>query len=58
MIDQSDKERARYCRIVTDKKWEWNDAMHYDLTIDTSKLDVDKCVELILDYMKLVEITD
>jgi cytidylate kinase len=43
---------------VTDKKWEWNDAMHYDLTIDTSKLDVDKCVELILDYMKLVEITD
>ena len=53
MIDQSDKERARYCRIVTDKKWEWNDSRHYDLTIDTSKLDVDKCVDFILDYLKL-----
>jgi len=58
MIDQSDKERARYCRIVTDKKWEWNDAVHYDLTIDTSKLDVDKCVDLILDYIKLVGLVE
>jgi len=54
MIDQSDKDRARYCRIVTNKEWEWNDSRNYDLTIDTGKLGVDKCVELILDYLKLV----
>ena len=58
MIDQSDKERARYCRIVTDKKWEWNDARHYDLTIDTSKLDVDKCVDLILNYLNLAGLVE
>ena len=54
MIDQSDKDRARYCRIVTNKEWEWNDSRNYDLTIDTGKLGVDKCVELIQDYLKLV----
>jgi cytidylate kinase len=51
MIEQSDRERARYCRIVTGKNWEWNDATKYDLTIDTGKLDLDKCVELILEYV-------
>lgn len=50
MIAQSDKERALYCKTFTGK--EWTDARNYDLTIDTGKLDVDKTVELILNYMK------
>jgi cytidylate kinase len=54
MMTLSDKERARYCKVVTSKEWDWNDSRHYDLSIDTSKLDVDKCVDLILDYLKLV----
>jgi len=54
MIDQSDKDRARYCRIVTNKEWDWNDSRNYDLSIDTGKVGVDKCVELIQDYLKLV----
>ena len=54
MIEQSDKERARYCRIVTSKKWDWNDATNYDLSIDTSKIGTDNGVELILQYLELV----
>ena len=53
MIEHSDIDRARYCRIVTGKKWDWNDARNYDLSIDTSKHDIDKCVRLILDYLDL-----
>ena len=54
MIEQSDKDRARYCRIVTNKEWDWNDSRNYDLAVDTSKLGVDKSIEFILDYLKLV----
>jgi len=56
MIEQSDKERARYCRIVTGKKWDWNDARNYNLSIDTSKLDIDNCIELILEYLNFNDI--
>jgi len=56
MIEQSDIERARYCRIVTGKKWDWNDARNYDISIDTSKLDIDKSTGLILEYLKLTGI--
>jgi len=54
MIEHSDKDRARYCRIVTNKEWDWNDSRNYDLAVDTSKLGVDKSIEFILDYLKLV----
>lgn len=53
MMTLSDKERARYCKVVTAKEWDWNDSRNYDLCLNTSKLDVDKCVDLILDYLKL-----
>jgi cytidylate kinase len=56
MMTLSDKERARYCKVVTSKEWEWNDSRRYDLCLDTSKLEVDKCVEFILDYLKLAGI--
>ena len=56
MIEQSDIDRARYCRIVTGKKWDWNDARNYNLSIDTSKLDIDNCIELILEYLNFNDI--
>jgi cytidylate kinase len=52
MIIKSDKERARYIRTFTGK--EMTDARQYDLSIDTSKIGVDRCVQLILEYLKLV----
>jgi cytidylate kinase len=52
MIAQSDKERALYCKTFTGK--EWADARNYDLSINTSKVDIDKTVDLILNYLKLV----
>jgi cytidylate kinase len=50
MIAQSDKERALYHQTVTGQKWA--DARRYDLSIDTSKTVLDKCVELILKYLE------
>ena len=55
MILQNDKTRASYCKMYTGK--EWVDARNYDLTIDTSKVDVDKAVELILNYLKMRGLT-
>jgi len=52
MIIQSDKERANYCKTFTGK--EWADARNYDISIDTSKMDIDKTVELILNYLMIV----
>ncbi len=53
MVDQSDKSRAQYCKTFTGK--EWTDARNYDLSIDTSKLGLDKAVELVLDFLKVRE---
>ena len=52
MIAQSDKERARYNHAFTGK--EWTDAGQYDISIDTSKLGVDRTVEFILKYLQLI----
>ena len=51
MIEKSDKERAAYCKIFTGK--EWTDARNYDISIDTSKLGIDKTVGFILNYLEL-----
>jgi len=52
MIAQSDEERALYCKTFTGHNW--NDARLYDLSVDTGKIGIDKTVELILNYLKLV----
>jgi len=49
MIEKSDKERSVYCRTFAGT--EWHDAENYDLAIDTGKTDLEKCVELILNYI-------
>ncbi|HPS55129.1 MAG TPA: cytidylate kinase-like family protein [Sedimentisphaerales bacterium] len=51
MIAHGDKERADYRYKFIGK--DWTDTRQYSLSIDTSKIGVDKSVELILDYLKL-----
>jgi cytidylate kinase len=54
MIAKSDKERALYINTFTNKKW--TDSTNYDLSINTGKIGVDKSVELILNYLELIDI--
>lgn len=50
MIAQSDKDRGLYISTFTENKW--TDARNFNLCIDTSKIGVDKTIELILNYLK------
>jgi cytidylate kinase len=50
MIAQSDKERPFYYHTFTGK--EWSDARQYDLSINTSKIGLDKSVDLIVKYLE------
>lgn len=50
MIAQSDKDRAVYCHAVTARNW--TDAVQYDLCLNTGKVELDKCVELILRFLE------
>jgi len=52
MIAKSDKERAHYNHTFTGK--EWTDARQYNLSIDTSKIGVDKSIEVILKYLESI----
>lgn len=54
MIAQSDKDRTLYYHTVTGK--EWADAKQYDISLDTSKIGVDKSVEFILQYLELTKV--
>jgi cytidylate kinase len=56
MILKSDKERALHCKKETET--EWSDARNYDLSIDTGKIDPDKCVELLLNYLNLIDVSE
>jgi len=50
MIVQSDKERALYNHTFTGK--EWTDVRQYDISIDTSKIGLDRSVALIIKYLE------
>jgi len=52
MIKKTDTERARYHNEFADGGW--TDATRYHLAIDTGEIGVDKCVDLILNYIELV----
>lgn len=52
MIAESDKARAAYINTFTGEQW--GDAKQYDISIDTSKIGLDKSVELILNYLELL----
>ena len=53
MIIKQDKQRASYYNYYTCKKW--GDTRSYDLMLNTSKLSVDDCVDLIIDFRKHYE---
>jgi len=50
-IKKLDKYRSDYYYYHTGEKWE--NVKNYDLSLDTSKLDFDKCVKYIKEYIKL-----
>ena len=50
MIQKRDKQRASYYNYYTCKKW--GDSRSYDLTLNTSKIPLEECVDLILEYRK------
>ncbi|OFY04441.1 MAG: hypothetical protein A2W94_12505 [Bacteroidetes bacterium GWE2_42_42] len=49
MIDDSDKKRCSYIKKFAKK--DWMDAGNYHLCIDTSKIGIDKALDLILEYI-------
>ena len=50
VILKNDKQRASYYNYYTSKKW--GDSRGYHLTLDSSQLGIDGCVDMILDYRK------
>ena len=48
LIQKNDKQRASYYNYYTSKKW--GDARSYHLTLDSSRLGVEGCVDMILAY--------
>lgn len=48
LIIKTDKHRSSYYNYYTSKKW--GSSSSYDLTLDSSKLGIDGCVEMILKY--------
>lgn len=53
LIDKFNTERAEYHRYFT--KLEWNDIRNYDICLNTSKADVDKCVKIIISYLHIMQ---
>lgn len=53
MAQKQDKQRASYYNYYTSKKW--GDSRSYDLTLNTSKLTIDQCVDLIIQYGSMVK---
>jgi cytidylate kinase len=52
-ITSIDKHRAEYYKYYTGRSWE--NAANYDLCLNSSKLGFEKCVDMILDYLKINE---
>ena len=48
-----DKQRARYCQHYCDQAWE--DADNYDLCLNSGKLGVDHCAEIIRDTYQMMK---
>lgn len=50
LIQKSDKQRASYYNYYTSKKW--GDSSSYDLCINTSRVEPEDCVDIILEFRK------
>lgn len=53
MLNKQDKQRSSYYNYYTSKKW--GDAASYDLTLNTSKLSVKQCVDMIINFREMME---
>ena len=52
-IVKNDKKRASYYNYYTSKKW--GDSTNYDLTLDSGKLGIDGCVDMILKFREIMD---
>lgn len=50
-VVKADKRRGNYYNFYTNMVW--GDVKNYDIALDSAKLDPDKCVQLLADYIKL-----
>ena len=48
LINRTDKQRASYYNFYTNKKW--GDSRSYDLSLNSEKLGIDGCVDMLLKY--------
>lgn len=53
MIIKQDKQRASYYNYYTSKKW--GDSNSYHLTLDSGKLGIDGCVDMIIKYREIMD---
>ena len=53
VIAKQDKQRASYYNYYTSKKW--GDSSSYNLTLDSGKLGIDGCVEMILKFREMMD---
>lgn len=53
VIAKQDKQRASYYNYYTSKKW--GDSSSYNLTLDSGKLGIDGCVEMILKFREIMD---
>lgn len=53
MVQKQDKQRASYYNYYTSKKW--GDSKSYDLCLDSSKLGIDGCVDMILKFREIMD---
>ena len=53
LIQKKDKQRASYYNYYTCKKW--GDSRSYDLTVNTSKITPEQCVDIILAYREKMQ---
>ena len=49
-LAEKDNRRKAYYQFFTDMKW--GDATHYTVSLDSAKLGIDKCVEIIANLYK------
>ena len=52
IIIRNDRERGEYINNFTGK--DWSDARLYDLTLNTGKIPVNKCADIIMEYIKAI----
>ena len=53
LVLKNDKQRASYYNYYTCKKW--GDSRSYDLTLNTSKISIDQCVDIIIAFREAMD---